>query len=360
MPNDSLLRRIHAKLAAVAVALLATLTAVARAAPADLTEPVTLHGRTMGSTYNIKYWTSAAEAPTPPEVQRTIDALLARFDEQVSTWRPDSEISRFNAAPAGEWFPVSQATADIVARAIELHRLTGGASDVTVGPVLRLWGFGAGAPKQRDDAPAPSDDELKAARARLGADRLSVRTEPPALLKDADGLEVDLSSIAAGYAIDLVVDDLAAAGIDNATVEMTGEVRGVGLRADGRPWRVGVQAPPPHEKMIAQVLPLAGLALATSGDFHNVHMVGGERVTHIVDPRTGRPLTYRGASVTVVAETAFAADGVATALFVMGADAGYQWCVDHNVAALFQDTNRDDGETTRRTTPQFDKLFPAE
>jgi thiamine biosynthesis lipoprotein len=312
----------------------------------------------MGSTYNIKYWTKAESAPAPPEVQRSIDALLARFDEQVSTWRPDSEISRFNAAPAGEWFPVSRATADIVARAIELHRLTDGASDVTVGPVLRLWGFGAGTPKQRGDAPAPSDDKLNAARALLGVDRLGVRTDPPALRKDAEGLEVDLSSIAAGYAIDLVVDDLSAAGIDNATIEMTGEVRGVGLRPDGRPWRVGVQAPPPSEKSIAQVLPLADLALATSGDFHNVHMVGGQRVTHIIDPRTGRPLPYRGASVTVVADDAFAADGVATALFVMGPDAGYDWCVEHKVAALFLDSGAEGQPMRHRTTPRFDELVP--
>jgi thiamine biosynthesis lipoprotein len=140
-------------------------------------------------------------------------------------------------------------------------------------------------------------------------------------------------------------------------VEITGEGRGVGHRPDGKPWRVGVQAPPPNEKTIAQVLPLADLALATSGDFHNVHVVDGQRVTHIIDPRTGRPLPYRGASVTVVAETAFAADGVATALFVMGPDAGYDWCVEHNVAALFQCPDAH-GRRVRRHTPRFDELVP--
>jgi thiamine biosynthesis lipoprotein len=323
-------------------------------------DPIVLHGRTMGTTYNVKYWTAASDVPAPPDLQRSIDALLARFDEQMSTWRPDSELSRFKAEPAGEWFAVSPETAAVVCRALELHRNTGGASDVTVGPVLRVWGFGAGAKQQNGDMPAPRDAELQLAMKRIGAEHLQVRTDPPGLRKDVEGIEVDLSSIAPGYAIDLIVDQLAAAGIDNAMVELGGEVRGVGARPDGKPWRIGVQCPPPHEATIAQVVPLSNLALATSGDFHNFHAVNGVAYTHIIDPRTGYPLVYRGASVTVVAQTCFAADGVATAIFVMGPAAGYDWCVEHHVAALFQATSADGGESTRRTTPRFEELVGHE
>lgn len=321
--------------------------------PAHAAETVHLHGRTQGTTYNVRYWTGAKVAPPSADVQRSIDDLLARFDEQMSTWRDDSELSRFNAAPADEWFAVSPETATVVTRAIELHRITDGASDVTVGPLLQLWGFGPKA-KQRL-APAPDADAIATAQQVVGADGVEVRDEPPAIRKRVAGLEVDLSSIAPGYAIDLIIDCLASASIDNAMVELGGEVRGVGVRADRKPWRVGIQGLPPHEEAVTQVVPLKNLALATSGDYHNFREIDDVKYAHIVDPRTGRPLLYRGAAVTVVAEKCFDADGVATALFVMGAEDGYQWCVEHNTAALFQEPS-DDGPSVVRRTPRFIEL----
>jgi thiamine biosynthesis lipoprotein len=310
----------------------------------------------MGTTYNVKFWDDGSdELPSAPEIQRSIDALLARFDEQMSTWRDDSELSRFNAVGAGEWFRVSPDTARVVARALELHEITDGASDVTVGPLLRLWGFGARADKIGGPRTAPSSAEIVQAQQLVGAQHLHAREEPSALMKDVDGLEVDLSSIAPGYAVDLIVAQLAATDIPNAMVELGGEVRAVGLRPDGKPWRIGVQSLPSDEEAIAATLPLADLALATSGDFQNFHTVGGEKLTHILNPRTGRPLPYRGASVTVVAPTCFEADGLATALFVMGMDAGYEWCVDHKTAALFQH-RASDGNTVLRATPRLQEL----
>jgi FAD:protein FMN transferase len=133
----------------------------------------------------------------------------------------------------------------------------------------------------------------------------------------------------------------------------------VGLRPDGKPWRVGVQAPP-DEGDVAAVVPLADLALATSGDFHNTHTVDGVEYTHILDPRTGRPLPYRGASVTIVAPTCFEADGLATAVFVMGPEAGFTWCVDHGVAAMFVDAVRDGAAPSVRTTPRYTELVGHE
>ncbi len=339
------------------VALLAATVGTCLGSAAWAAEPIALHGRTMGTTYNTKYWCEDADgAPSSPEVQRSIDALLARFDEQMSTWRSDSELSRFNSAKAGQWFPVSADTARVVARALELHKLTAGASDVTVGPLLRLWDFGAGV--KRGDGPrvAPSNDAIAKARTRVGAVHLHVREEPPALMKDVDGLEVDLSSIAPGYAVDLIVALLADMNIENAMVELGGEVRAVGVRVDGTPWRIGVQSLPSAEGSIAATLPLADLALATSGDFQNFHTVGDEKLTHILDPRTARPLPYRGASVTVVAPICFEADGLATALFVMGRDEGYEWCVEHETAALFQHRT-EDGSAIVRQTPRLQEIL---
>jgi FAD:protein FMN transferase len=320
-------------------------------------EPIVLHGRTMGSTYNVKYW-HTGDGPSGPEVQRAIDSLLDRIEQQMSTWRPDSELSQFNGAPAGEWFAVSPDVAAVVARAMELHRITDGASDVTVGPVLALWGFGPKAARRDGLAAAPDDAALAAVMRRIGADKLAVRANPPALRKAVDGLEVDLSSIAPGYAVDLIIDELADSGVTNAMVELGGEVRAVGPRPDGKPWRIGVQAPPPGD--VAAVVPLASLALATSGDFHNTHTIDGVAYTHILDPRTGRPLAYRGASVTIVAPTCFEADGLATAVFVMRPEAGFTWCVDHGVAALFVEVARDRAAPSVRTTPRYTEFVGHE
>jgi thiamine biosynthesis lipoprotein len=353
-------RRIATRKAAPALAIVVGLL-LTRAVACPAAEPVVLHGRTMGTTYNVRYWTDAANPPASPDSQRAIDALLERVDEQMSTWRVDSELSRFNVAPAGEWFAVSRDLAVVVERAVELHRITEGASDVTVGPVLRLWGFGSGSKRTgAAELAPPSAEQLADARRLVGAAHLEVRLDPPGLRKDLAGVEVDLSSIAPGYAIDLIVDELAAAGIANAMVELGGEVRGIGVRPDGKAWRIGVEGVPPHEKTIASVVSLANLALATSGDFHNTRMIDGVRYTHLIDPRTGRPAPFRGASVTVVAETCFAADGVPTAVFVMGADAGYTWCVEHDVAALFQEAGADGEPPTLRATPRFEELVGDE
>lgn len=320
-------------------------------------EPTLLTGRTMGTTYRLKYWGEGQLSPR--EVQDSVDGLLAEFDRQMSTYRPDSELSRFNRAPADEWFPVSAATAEVVAKAIELHRMSGGAYDVTVAPALRLWNFGPGATRNRQ-LTIPSTEQLEAARQFVGAQRLHVRADPPALRKDVDGLEVDLSSIAPGYAVDLLMELLANAGFANAVVEIGGEVRAAGVSADGNTWRVGVEKPATQPPTLSQIVPLRDLALSTSGDYRNYRTAGGQRYAHVMDPRTLRPLPYRGMSVTVLAPTCAEADALGTALLVLGPEAGRQWCLEHNVAALFQyrvDDN-DSTEVVRITAPRFDELAP--
>jgi thiamine biosynthesis lipoprotein len=351
---ESACRRTARLLLATALFLVA-LASPAVVNAAEVVEPVELHGRTMGTTYNIRYWTLDKNAPSPPLVQRSIDDLLTTFDKQMSTWRPDSELSRFNAAPANTWFDVSPDVAIVTARALELYKLTGGALDVTVSPLSRLWGFGPKADKRHAAHSAPTDAEIVAALAHVGSDRLHVRLEPPALRKDIPELEVDLACIASGYAVDLIAELLRENDIGNAFIELGGEVHARGTRADGKPWRVGVQSPSAPGSTITRTIPLANQGLATSGDFHNTHAIGGVAYTHIIDPRTGRPLRYRGRSVTVVAETGFAADGVATALCIMGSDAGYDWCKAHGVAALFLESQPGKADRTT-TTPAFETL----
>jgi thiamine biosynthesis lipoprotein len=337
---------------------------------ASAEEAVVLTGRTMGTTYGIKYWGEGSA--TPAEVREKVDALLERFDEQMSTYREDSELSRFNRAAAGDWFPVSPETAYVVERALEYQQSTGGIIDVTVGPVLRVWHFGGGVDKGAEkNATAPSAAKLQEAMKLLGPGRVSVRREPPALRKDADGVEIELSAIAPGYAVDLVIELLESLKFSNAMVEIGGEVRGVGGRPDGTPWRIGVErvervggggengGGPGGSGGFAEVVPLKNLALSTAGDYKNFRTADGKRYTHIIDPRTGQALPYRGAAVTVIAETCLASDALDTALLVMGPSAGYDWCVKHQVAALFQHTNSA-GDVVRRATPGFEELVGSE
>lgn len=322
-------------------------------------EAIVLTGRTMGTTYRIKYWGEGSA--TPADVRGKVDALLERFDEQMSTYREDSELSRFNRAAAGEWFAVSPETAYVVERALEYQHSTGGVMDVTVGPLLRLWRFGGGVAKEKDDTKAPSNDQLREAMKLVGAGRVSVRLDPPALQKDAGGVEIDLSAIAPGYAVDLIVDLLKSLEFTNAMVEIGGEVRGTGGRPDGTPWRIGVERVDRSEGGerrggFAEVVPLTNLALSTAGDYKNFRTADGKRYTHIIDPRTGQALPYHGAAVTVIAETCLASDALDTALLVMGADEGHKWCVKHDVAALFQ-TRGNDGDVAERATAKFVELM---
>ena len=309
-----------------------------------------LTGRTMGTTYRIKYWGDGTATQT--EVHAEVESLLERFDRQMSTYRDDSELSRFNRAAPKEWFAVSTETAHVVKKAIEYHRLTGGALDVTVAPVSRLWNFGPGALRDSQHA-APTDEQIKEAMKLVGAQRLRVRQSPPALWKEAAGVEADLSAIAPGYAVDLLVERLQSLGFDNAMVEIGGEVRGAGVRPDGQPWRIGVERAEAPAAEFIQIVGLDDFAMTTAGDYRNVQGRGGARYTHIIDPRLGKALPYRGVSVTVLAETALEADALDTALVVMGASRGYEWCVEHDVAALFQ---HGAGGVMVKTTPRFDQV----
>lgn len=339
---------------------IALLAAMAPGVPVVAAEPApavaSLTGPTMGTTYHIKYWGDGDDSP--PKVKGAIDLLLAEFDRQMSTYRDDSELSQFNKSPAGEWFPVSRDTARVVEESLRYFKETEGALDVTVPPLLQLWNFGGDANKEKAPSP-PSAEQIAKAQALVGSQRLQVRLDPPALKKEIDGVEVDLSSIAPGYAVDLIIVQLQALGFANAMVEIGGEVRAVGARPDGQPWRIGVERVDATDGTLARVVPLGNLALSTAGDYRNYRTADGRRFTHIIDPRTGQALPYRGTSVTVIAATCTEADALDTPLLIMGPGAGYQWCVKHNVAAFFQ-LRDGDGKVTERATPRFNELAPAQ
>jgi thiamine biosynthesis lipoprotein len=210
--------------------------------------------------------------------------------------------------------------------------LSGGALDVTVGPLVDLWSFG---PAARPEGVAPSDQEIAAAMAAVDYNQLEVGHDPPALRKPSSACRIDLSSLAKGFAVDQVAEALKTLGIDSYMVEVGGEIRTAGLNPAGKPWQIAVEIPTTEGRGIQRIVALDDRTMATSGDYRNYFEQDGVRFCHIIDPRTGRPVCHRLASVSVLADSCMEADALATALFVLGPDEGLQLAADQNLAALF-------------------------
>ena len=294
-------------------------------------------GETMGTEYAV---TLSGGSACTAEVSNQIEMELRAVNAQMSTWRPDSEISRFNAAPAGKWMPVSAELAGLVALAQELARESGGAFDVTVSPLVDLWGFGV-----RARSGLPAAEEIADAATRVGFRYLEARPSPPALRKERAGLEVDLSAIAKGHGVDRLAALLDGRGCTDYLVEIGGEVRVRGMNPLGAAWRIAVDVP---GSSAGPVLRLTEGALATSGDYRNFRTVGDTRYSHTIDPRTGRPVAHEMMSVTVMADTAALADGLATLINVLGPADGLAFARRRGIAALA--LVRHEGKLDRRYT----------
>ncbi|MGI9432476.1 MAG: FAD:protein FMN transferase [Myxococcota bacterium] len=310
---------------------------------------VLLGGDTMGTT-----WAVTLHAPHLPRHERTrvrerVQAELDAVNGAMSTWDPDSELSRFNAHASLEPFKLSQPTLEVIAAARGVSERTGGAFDVTVGPLVAAGGFGAGA---RVPGAAPDAAELAEIRERVGYTRLELDLATGTARKIHPGVRVDLSAIAKGYGVDRVADALLADGFGDFLVEVGGEVRAHGERPGGGGWRLAIERPEPDGRAVHAVVELSGRALATSGDYRSFYEAGGERVTHIVDPRVGRPVSHGLASVSVLHERAALADAWATALTVLGPEEGLRVATAEGLA-VYLIARSAEGTYEILTTPQF-------
>lgn len=307
-------------------------------------EPVALTGRALGTTWTVKFLQPAPPL-NPATLTARISATLERLEQQFSTYRPNSELSRFNLARTTDWITVSPELARVATDSRALSVLTGGAFDATIFPLVDLWGFGP----QRRSGPPPSAAEISAARARTDFRRLESRAAPPALRKTSADLAADFSSMAKGFAADTVAAQLSALGSTDHYVQIGGDIATVGTR----PWRVAIEQPaasaPP-----AQAFDLTGQALSTSGDAHNSFTHAGRHYGHILDPRTGEPVASPLASVSVIAPTCAQSSARATALFVLGPAAGFALAVRERWSALF--LIREGPSLTARPTPEFSRL----
>ncbi|MGR3624592.1 FAD:protein FMN transferase [Pseudophaeobacter sp.] len=320
------------------------------------TDPVTLKfsDDTMGTTYNVIAVDKTA-ALSQDAIKAAIAAELAVVNGQMSNWDPNSEISRFNSAETTEAVAISPELAKVIAAANEIHAKSGGLFDVTLGPLIEIWGFGA----RTAESPVPSDEAIAAAQKITGQSKiLSLTSDPLTLRKSLPGTSVYLAAIAKGYGVDQVAAVLKEAGLDDYMVEIGGDLVTSGLNPKGEPWRIGIERPDAGSQSVEEVVNVSGLGMATSGDYRNYFEQNGIRYSHIIDANTGRPITHGTASVTVLAPDAMMADGWATALLAMGREPGLKLAEAEGLAVLFIERNSDSGQIGFETTvsSQFSKL----
>lgn len=304
---------------------------------------ISVQGTTMGP---IPYRVTIASPPVDLKEEVAAVAVsesLETVNRLMSTYQPESDVSRFNRHVSTDWFEVDAETARVVARALEISRLSDGAFDITCAPAVNRWKFGPD--KSLDDFKIPSPAEIGELKARIGYHVLEVRNSPPAIRKTNPATSIDLSAIAKGYAVDLVAATLAKLGCASYMVEVGGEVVVKGERPSGGKWRIGVEKPDEltHNQQ-SEILELSDTALATSGDYRNYRAIDGKRYSHTIDPRTCMPVENHVASTTVIASDCMTADAWATALMVLGPEKGLELCKQQGFEALMKVRNEEFGD----------------
>ena len=286
---------------------------------------VDLNGDVMGTTWHVRLRLDPAAPPDVDALTLGVQAELDRVDRMMSTYKPDSELSQLNRAPVQTWHSLSAELASIIGLARSINSETAGAFDVTVGPIVNLWGFGP------EVVEIPATDRIDELMARVGNDKYELQADR--LYKHAD-VYIDLSGIAKGYAVDRVAGYLEQRGYDEYLVEVGGELRASVSGPSSEPWRVAVERPDTTSRTVYRVLPVTNGAVATSGNYRNFVDIDGTRYSHTIDPSTGWPVADAIASATVITESAAVADAMATALLVMGPDAAMVLAERANLAVL--------------------------
>ena len=316
------------------------------------TEVVVATGKTMGTTYTVKVVAPNNQIPSAQDVKQWADEVLNAVNQSMSTYIPDSELSRLNALDSADPVKVSAPLYDVLALSQHISELTAGAFDITVMPLVDLWGFG---PKP-NQFQLPSDEQITATLARIGYTKIGLAHGQ---VSKPQGVSMDLSAVAKGYGADQVAKRLLEKGYGDVMVEVGGELVLRGNSPRGGPWVIGVENPQYNvlssKSSPAKTVALNNAAMATSGDYRNYYELHGKRYSHTVDPVTGRPITHSTASVTIIADSCAKADALATAMSVMGADKGLELAQRHNIAALFIVKSGAEFET--KTSPAFEQYL---
>lgn len=294
---------------------------------------VDVSGRIMGTGYSVLL--GVGNSSTLPgdehlnELSQLIHKELQAVDSNMSTWKEDSGVSRFNDSSDTDWQQMAPATIKVIARALNTSKESNGAFDITVGPLVNLWGFGSGSDRVLTK---PKAIDIQHSLAVVGHEAIEVDLKLNALRKRLNQTQIDLSGIAKGYAVDRVASLLDQYGFDNYLIEVGGELKAKGSKPDNSQWRVAIERPVVRQRDPFRVVQLNNNAIATSGDYRNFFVDGGQRYSHSIDPRTGQPVTHELASVSVVAESAITADALSTALMIMGPELAMNYASKNQVA----------------------------
>ncbi len=288
----------------------------------ESTEPtaIAFSGQTMGTSYHIKV--IGEEAVSAEALKQEVDQLLVEVNEQFSTYITSSEVSKFNTYKGDGWYSLTAGFISLTEQALQISRLTAGAYDITVGPLVNLWGFGP----SFSENDVPQDEDIQ-----------------------------DFSSIAKGHGVDRVAQLIEAKGYHNYMVEIGGEMRVSGINAQQTKWRIAVEKPDSTTRAIQRVIKLSNTAIATSGDYRNFFVKDGQRFSHTLDPVSGRPVQHTLASVTVLAPSSAVADAWATAFMVLGDKKGYDLAMENNLAVLF--LIKEGASVKEVMTPYFQQII---
>lgn len=285
-----------------------------------------IEGTAQGTTYHLRY-----VGPEKPGFKKDLDEQLAAFEKIFSNYRLDSEISRFNAAAHSEWFPAHPKLVHLVELSHKISVESQGAFDITIGALLKIWGFG---PFKRKIATIPSETEIAAAKKNVDYHQLLFRKNPPALKKMHAQVYVDVSGIAQGYSVDEIAAFIEKSGIKSYLIEIGGEIKTKGRKPSGAYWDIAIESPSYEPGESSVTVYTRGKALTTAGDYRDYFEKDGKRFSHTIDPRSGKPIEHQLASVTVIMDSAAEADAWDTALMVLGPEAGRSLAQKKQIASF--------------------------
>lgn len=313
-----------------------------------------LDGKTMGTFWRVSV--IGVDEAKAQALRAKVQAQLDADDRLLSTWKNDSALMRFNHATDTRPWPVSEAMADIVTLSLRIGAKTHGAMDITVGPLVNLWGFGP----DKQPVATPDAQAIAAAKARTGLQHLQVINQSGRqfLQKDIPDLFVDLSTVGEGYAADHLARLMEQEGISRYLVSVGGALVSRGMNGEGKPWRVAIQKPTDRENAVQAIVDINGHGISTSGSYRNYYELDGKRISHVIDPQTGQPITHKLVSVTVIASTALEADGWDTGLMVLGPEKAQQ-VVREQGLAVYMIVKEGEGFKTWMS-PQFRTFLVGE
>ncbi|HEY1844854.1 MAG TPA: FAD:protein FMN transferase ApbE [Buttiauxella sp.] len=313
-----------------------------------------LEGKTMGTFWRVSI--AGVDAAKQSGLRTQIQAQLDGDDRLLSTYKADSALSRFNQSRSTEPYPVTEAMSDIVTESLRIGAKTSGAMDITVGPLVNLWGFGP----DKQPVKTPTQAQIDAAKALTGLQHLTVinKAGQQWLQKDLPGLYVDLSTIGEGFAADHLAHLMEQNGISRYLVSVGGAVVTRGTNADGKAWRVAIQKPTDRENAVQAIVDLNGHGISTSGSYRNYYELEGKRLSHVIDPVTGAPIQHKLVSATVIATTAMEADGWDTGLMVLGMEKAKEVAQKEGLA-VYLIAKEGEGFTTWMS-PQFKTFLLSE